>query len=172
MEFNGITIGFAFTGSFCTIGKTVAQLEELSKRDLNIIPVFSEIVSTADNRFNNANELKEKVEKITNNKVVSSIKEAEPIGPKNLLDALIIAPCTGNTMAKIANAVTDTAVTMAAKATLRNKKPVIIAPSTNDGLSGSAVNIGKLLNTKGIFFVPFGQDDPIKKESSIVSHMD
>ncbi len=172
MEFSGITIGFAFTGSFCTIAKVVKELEKLALRDLNIIPVFSEMVFNTNNRFNNAKELKEKVEKITGNKVIATIKDAEPIGPKNLLDALVIAPCTGNTMAKIANSVTDTSVTMAAKATLRNKKPVIIAPSTNDGLSGSAKNIGALLNTKGIYFVPFGQDDPIKKETSLVAHTD
>ncbi len=171
-QFNNITAGFAFTGSFCTIEKVLIELEKLALRDLNIIPIFSEMVFTTDNRFNNAEELKEKVEKITKNKVISTIKGAEPIGPKNLLDALIIAPCTGNTMAKIANSITDTPVTMAAKATLRNKRPVIIAPSTNDGLSGSAKNIGALLNSKNIYFVPFGQDDPVKKETSIVAHMD
>ena len=172
MDFGGITVGFAFTGSFCTIGKVTAELEKLAREDLNIIPIFSKAVFETDNRFNNAKELQEKIEEITKNKVISTVKEAEPIGPKNLLDALVIAPCTGNTMAKIANSVTDTSVTMAAKATLRNKKPVILAPSTNDGLSGSAKNIGTLLNTKNIFFVPFGQDDPIKKETSLVAHMD
>ena len=130
------------------------------------------MVFCTDNRFNKADELKKKVEDITKNKIIHSVKGAEPIGPKKLLDALVIAPCTGNTMAKIANGVTDGCVTMAAKATMRNKKPVIIAPSTNDGLSGSARNIGTLLNTRGIYFVPFGQDDPVKKENSLVAHMD
>lgn len=171
-QFNNITVGFAFTGSFCTIERVTKELEILAQRDVNIIPIFSEIVFSTDNRFNKADELKEKVENITKNKIIHSVKGAEPIGPKKLLDALVIAPCTGNTMAKIANGVTDGSVTMAAKATMRNKKPVIIAPSTNDGLSGSARNIGTLLNTKGIYFVPFGQDDPIKKENSLVAHMD
>lgn len=171
MELKDLNIGFAITGSFCTISKVLPQLELLSKCANNVIPIFSPIVCSTDTRFTNAGELISKVEEITQNKVIKTIPEAEPIGPKKIIDALVIAPCTGNTASKIANGITDTSVTMAAKASLRNKIPVVLAIATNDGLSGSAGNIGKLLNTKGIYFVPFGQDDFIKKETSLVADM-
>lgn len=171
MELKDLNIGFAVTGSFCTIGKILPQIELLSKCAKNVVPIFSPVVYNVDTRFTNAKELIEKVEKITGNKIIKTIPEAEPIGPKKTIDALIIAPCTGNTASKIANGITDTSVTMAAKASLRNKIPVVLGISTNDGLSGSAKNIGMLLNTKGIYFVPFGQDDFIKKETSLVADM-
>lgn len=171
MEFKDLNIGFAVTGSFCTISKIIPQIEILSKKAKSVVPIFSPIVYNTDTRFTKADELISRVELITGNKIIKTIPEAEPIGPKKILDALIIAPCTGNTASKIANGVTDTSVTMAAKASLRNKIPVVLAISTNDGLSGCAANIGKLLDTKGIYFVPFGQDDFLKKETSLVSDM-
>jgi len=171
MELHNLNIGFAITGSFCTIAKVLPQLEHLCKCAKNVIPIFSPIVYNTDTRFTNSRELIAKVEDITKNKIIKTIAEAEPIGPKKIIDALVIAPCTGNSASKIANGITDTSVTMAAKASLRNKIPVVLAISTNDGLSGSAKNIGLLLNTKGIYFVPFGQDDFEKKETSLVSDM-
>ena len=167
-----MVVGFAFCGSFCTIGKCVDVLENLKETGVDIIPVMSENVYNTDNRFNKASELIEKVENICKNKVLHTITMTEPIGPKKLLDALIIAPCTGNTIAKIANGVTDSSVTMAAKAHLRNQRPLIIAVSTNDGLSNSAKNIGMLLNMRNVYFVPFGQDDPFNKRTSLVADMD
>lgn len=172
MNLENLKIGFALTGSFCTIEKAVSQLHSLILSGADIIPVFSDAVNTTDTRFGNHAELCSRVKEITGHEVICDIKGAEPIGPKNLLDALIIAPCTGNTLGKLANGITDSSVTMAAKATLRNKKPVLIAVSTNDGLANSAKNIGTLLNTKNIFFVPFGQDDPINKETSLVAKME
>lgn len=169
MKFSGLKVGFAVTGSFCTIGKVIPEMVKLISEGAEIIPIFSKNVFETDNRFNKKDDLISTVSKLCGRDVIHTIKAAEPIGPKNLLDALIIAPCTGNTLAKIANGITDTSVTMASKATLRNKKPVIIAISTNDGLSGSAKNIGVLLNTKNTYFVPFGQDDPISKETSLVA---
>ena len=171
MAFDGLKIGFALTGSFCTLSKVLTELEKLKEQNADIVPIMSEIVWTTDTRFGKAEDFKNKIMQITGKEIIHSIKGAEPIGPKNLLDALIIAPCTGNTISKIANAVTDSCVSMAAKATLRNSKPVIIAVSTNDGLSGSARNIGTLLNKSDIFFVPFGQDDPKGKPDSLVADM-
>ncbi len=169
MNLTKLKIGFALTGSFCTIAKVVPIISELCDMGADITPIFSPMVFETDNRFNKKDDLIKTVSQITGKNIIHTVREAEPIGPKNLLDALIIAPCTGNTLAKLAGGITDTSVTMAAKATLRNKKPVILAPSTNDGLSGSAKNIGMLLNTKNIYFVPFTQDDPIKKETSLVA---
>lgn len=133
---------------------------------------MSEMVYSTDTRFGRAVDFIDTIEEICNKKVISSINGAEPIGPKNLLDALIIAPCTGNTLSKLANGVNDTCVTMAAKASLRNKKPIIIGVSTNDGLGACAKNIGLLLNSKNIYFVPFSQDDPIQKSNSVVAKME
>lgn len=163
------TIGFAFCGSFCTLKKGVAALKKLQEANYNIIPIFSEIVYTTDTRFYKADDLINEVESICNNKIIHTIKDAEPIGPKKLLDILLIAPCTGNTLGKLASGITDTSVTMAAKAHLRNERPLIIAPSTNDALSNSAKNIGMLLNAKNVYFVPFGEDDPNSKHRSCVA---
>lgn len=164
-----IKLGFALCGSFCTIKEAVEQIKYLKEKDFDVQPIFSEIVASSDTRFTKADELREKVEEITEKKVIKTIVEAEPIGPKKLFDALIVCPCTGNTLAKLANGITDSSVTMAVKAHLRNNRPVILAIATNDALGGSAKNIGSLLNMKNIYFVPFRQDDPIKKEKSIVA---
>ncbi len=165
------TIGFALTGSFCTFNKVITALSALAETGADIMPIMSQNAYETDTRFGTAKEFITEVERITGHSVIHTISGAEPIGPKNLLDALIIAPCTGNTLAKLSAGVTDTPVTMAAKATLRNQKPVIVAVSTNDGLGGSAANIGRLLNTENIFFVPFGQDDPFNKTKSLVADM-
>ena len=163
------TIGFAFCGSFCTLKKGVAALRQLQEAGYNILPIFSEIVYSTDTRFYKANDLIDEVEHICNNKIIHTIKDAEPIGPKKMLDILVIAPCTGNTLGKLAAGITDTSVTMAAKAHLRNERPLLIAPSTNDALSNSAKNIGLLLNAKNVYFVPFGEDDPTSKHRSCVA---
>ena len=167
-----ITAGFALCGSFCTISDAVRQIPILQNNGAKIIPIMSPVVYETDNRFNKADELKNKIQEITGNEIIHTIVGAEPIGPKKLLDVLIIAPCTGNTLAKLANGITDTSVTMAAKAHLRNNRPVVLAIATNDALSASATNIGKLLNTKNIYFVPFAQDAPHKKNTSIIADFD
>lgn len=168
---NDKTVGFAITGSFCTFKRVISELEILGNTGINIIPIMSATAYSTDTRFGKAADFVEQIEGITGNDIIHTIAGAEPIGPKNLLDALVIAPCTGNTLAKLANGITDTSVTMAAKATLRNQKPVIIAVSTNDGLGGSGKNIGLLHNTKNIYFVPYGQDDPDSKTNSLVADM-
>ena len=147
----------------------MAALEQVRSRFAHVIPIVSEFTAAEDTRFGNAHDLMREMMRICDHRVISTIKEAEPIGPKKLLDLLIIAPCTGNTLGKLANGITDTSVTMAAKAHLRNGRPVLIAPSTNDGLSSAAANIGNLLGRKYIYFVPFGQDDPIGKPASLVA---
>ena len=163
-----ITLGFAFCGSFCTFKKVLIEAEKIAKH-ANIIPIFSQISASCDTRFGDAESFIERITKITGNNVISTITDAEPIGPKKLLDALVIAPCTGNTAAKLANGIADTPVTLAAKSQLRNNRPVVLAISTNDGLGANAVNIGKLLARKNIYMVPFGQDDCIGKENSLVA---
>lgn len=169
MLLKGVRVGFAITGSFCTFDKTIPQVEKLVGEGADVVPIISGSVNEYDTRFGKAEDFKNTLQTITGKKLISTIVEAEPIGPKALLDILVIAPCTGNTLAKIANAVTDGPVTMACKAHLRNMRPVVIAISTNDGLSANAKNLGILLNTKNIFMVPFGQDDPIKKCTSLVA---
>ncbi len=163
-----ITVGYAFCGSFCTIAKSVEALKELAKLDINIKPIMSDIVYKTDTRFGKSSDLINTVEEICNEKVIHDIASAEPIGPKNLLDAIIVSPCTGNTAAKIALGITDTPVTMAVKAHLRNNKPAILAIATNDALGASAKNIGLLHNTQNIYFVPYRQDDPYGKNNSLV----
>lgn len=162
-------VGFALCGSFCTFKKAVEQLRLLRESSAEIIPIMSFNASSIDSRFGKAKEHIEAVEEICGKSVICTIADAEPIGPKKLLDILIIEPCTGNTLAKLANGITDTPVTLAAKAHLRNERPVLIAPATNDALSAAAGNIGKLLNVKNVFFVPFCQDDPNGKPRSAVS---
>lgn len=165
-------VGFAFCGSFCTLSKAIAALEKTAARYEHIIPIVSETVADTDTRFGSAHDFMREIERICDHRVIATVKDAEPIGPKGLLDALVICPCTGNTLAKLAHGVTDTAVTMAAKAHLRNGRPLILAPSTNDGLAGSAPNIGALLGRKNVYFVPFGQDDPAGKPASLAAHFD
>ncbi len=162
------TIGFALTGSYCTFSKIIDNMIPLAEK-YNIVPIFSNNSLMTDTRFGKASDILKKVEEICNRKAITTITEAEPIGPKNLIDALVIAPCTGNTAAKLANGIADTTVTLATKSNLRNNKPVIIAISTNDGLGANAVNIGKLIARKNIYMVPFGQDDCIGKENSLVA---
>lgn len=139
-----LTVGIALTGSYCTFNKVIPEIKHICQAGYNVFPLMSENAQKTDTRFGKAKDFINELEEITGNKLIKSIKEAEPIGPKNFLNALIIAPCTGNTLAKLALGITDTNVTMAAKATLRNNKPVVIAVSTNDGLSGSAKNLGNL----------------------------
>lgn len=167
MLLQGVKVGFALTGSFCTFTKVIPELERLVSEGAEIIPIISEAVDKFDTRFGKADEWKERIEGITGRKIIKTIVDAEPIGPKSLLDILVIAPCTGNTLGKLSNGVTDTPVTMAAKAHLRNSKPLVIAISTNDGLGTNAKNLGSMLNAKNVYFVPFGQDDPVKKCNSL-----
>lgn len=163
-----MNIGFAFCGSFCTFSKAFSALEEIAQKH-TVIPILSGSSASIDSRFGNARDHIEKIHRICGTPPICTIPEAEPIGPKKLLDALVIAPCTGNTLAKLAHSIADTPVTMAAKSHLRNGRPVIIAISTNDALAGAAENIGKLLARKHYYFVPFGQDDPAGKPTSIVA---
>lgn len=171
MDIKGLNIGFAMTGSFCTFSKVVPQIERLRDAGCEIFPVMSEISYGTDTRFGESEKWIDDIKKISGRNIITNIKDAEPIGPKNILDAMIIAPCTGNTISKIALGMTDTTVSMAAKASLRNDNPLIIAVSTNDGLSASLKNIGLLMNAKNIYFVPFGQDDCVKKPTSLVAKM-
>lgn len=162
-------IGFAMCGSFCTHESALLALEKLCEEYDTVIPILSERSAGTDTRFGTAADLIAKVERMTGQSVISTVTAAEPIGPKKLLDALVIAPCTGNTLGKLANGITDSAVSMAAKAHLRNDRPVVLAVATNDGLSASAQNIGILLARKNYFFVPFGQDDAIGKPCSLIA---
>ena len=164
-----IHVGFAFTGSFCTYAKAMETLERVARRYGSVTPIVSERGAGTDSRFGNAADFVAEMERICGKRVVDSVVKAEPIGPKKLLDVLVICPCTGNTLAKLAGGITDTAVTMAAKSVLRCGKPVVIAFSTNDGLAASAGNIGELLIRKNYYFVPFGQDDFEKKPTSLAA---
>ena len=163
---NKTRLGLALCGSYCTYEKLFQAAETLAET-YDLIPIMSENAAETDSRFGTATEHIKRLMLLSGHKVVTTIAEAEPLGPKTPLDALLIAPCTGNTLAKLSHGITDTAVTMAAKAHLRNGRPVIIALSTNDGLSGSAENIARLLNRKHVYFVPFRQDDPVKKPRSL-----
>ena len=171
MRFSGIKIGFALTGSHCTIAEVLPYMRQLSDEGAVIIPIFSPAVRDTDSRFGTAADLLRQVVEITGREPLTTIAEVEPIGPQKLADVLLVAPCTGNTLAKLALGVIDTNVTMACKAQLRNNRPVVLAISTNDGLSGNARNLGSLLNRKGIYFVPFGQDAPQTKQTSLVAQM-
>ena len=171
MPLNGKNIGFALTGSHCTYEDIWPQVEALIALGANVYPFASETVVNTDTRFGKGTDIIAKFSEITAKPVVTEIVDAEPFGPKKLLDVVIIAPCTGNTMARLANAITDTAVLMIAKAHLRNLKPLVLAISTNDGLSMNAKNLGLLLNTRNVYFVPFGQDNPDQKRNSLVADM-
>ena len=165
-------IGYGVTGSFCTFKKMIEAVKSLALEGAEIYPVMSEISYTTDTRFGKAEEFRNLLTGITGNTIIKSVKEAEPIGPKKMFDLMIVAPCTGNTLAKIANGITDTSVTMAVKAHIRNGRPVLLGVSTNDALGNSARNIGALLNYKNIYFVPFEQDDYLGKPNSLVASFD
>ena len=167
-----LRVGYAVCGSFCTFSKTLTALERVAERYSDVIPILSEISAVTDTRFGQATEFRKQVERICGRPPITTIAAAEPIGPKGLLDVLVIAPCTGNTLAKLAAGVTDSSVTMAAKAQLRNGRPVVVAVSTNDGLSVSLKNIGELLCRKNVYLVPFSQDDPAGKPNSLVAEFD
>lgn len=166
---NKPTLGFALCGSFCTFKTVINVMNELSESEFNIVPIMSFNAYSIDTRFGKASEHIKRIEEITGKKIINTIKDAEPIGPQKTLDALLIEPCTGNTLAKLANGIADTPVTLAAKAHLRNERPLIIAVSTNDALSVAAANIGKLMNQRNVYFVPLRQDDPTEKPRSIVA---
>ena len=163
-----MNIGFALTGSFCTYSQVFPMMELLS-RDYNVTPIFSYAAHAIDSRFGTAPEHLQLAKEICGRPPLTTVEAVEPIGPKKLFDALIIAPCTGNSLAKLAHSIADTPVTMAAKSHLRNGRPVVVAVSTNDGLAGAAENIGRLLARKHYYFVPFGQDDWEKKPASLVA---
>ena len=165
------TVGFAVCGSFCTHHRAMEALEAVKARYDHVIPIVSEVVADTDTRFGTAHDLMREMERICGRRVVDSIAKAEPIGPRHLLDVLVIAPCTGNTLAKLSGGVTDSTVTLAAKAHLRNGRPVLLAIASNDALAGNAENIGRLLARKHYYFVPFGQDDPEGKPCSLVADM-
>lgn len=172
MELKGKKIGVALTGSFCTFEKTFQELQKLADLGAELHPILSNASQTISCRFGNPQMYLERLEAITGRKPILCIEGAEPIGPSGYLDILVILPCTGNTAAKLANGITDTPVLMAAKAHLRNNKPLVISISTNDGLGMNMKNIGLLLNAKNIYFVPFGQDDCVKKPNSLVAHVE
>ncbi|HPD89420.1 MAG TPA: dipicolinate synthase subunit B [Oscillospiraceae bacterium] len=163
-----VRLGFALCGSFCTFDKALAEMEALTA-DYEITPIFSFNAASMDTRFGPAEGFVRRAEELCGRKAILTIQDAEPAGPQKLFDIVLVEPCTGNTLAKLANAITDTPVTMVVKAHLRNSRPVVLAVSTNDALSASAVNIGRLLNTKNIYFVPMRQDNPEKKPRSLMA---
>lgn len=172
MKFDNVSIGIGFTGSFCTYSKIIPVIENLIAKGAKIVPIFSNSAQTINSRFGCADDFAKKITELTGREPVTTIEGAEPLGPSGAMDILMIAPCTGNTVAKLANAITDTPVLMAAKGHLRNGKPLLISLSTNDALGLNMKNIGTLVNSKNIFFVPFGQDDCVKKPNSMLSHLD
>lgn len=161
-------IGYCLTGSFCTFSKSIEAVKELVQAGYDVTPIMSHNAYSIDTRFGKAVDIQEKLIEITGNSIIHTIDQAEPIGPKKMFDVLIVAPCTGNTLAKLANGITDTSVTMAVKSHLRNNRPVVIGVSTNDALGSSAKNIGMLMNYKCYYFVPFGMDDCNNKPKSMV----
>jgi len=171
-DLKGKTIGWGLSGSHCTFEETMPQIQRVVDAGARVIPVVSHTVMTTDTRFGTSANWQQQLIDITGEKIISTIPEAEPLGPSKLFDVMVIAPCTGNTTSRLANAITDSAVLMAAKATMRNLHPIVIAISTNDGLGLNFANVAKLLNTKNVFFVPFGQDAPEKKPNSLVARMD
>lgn len=168
MDLRNKKIGIVMTGSFCTFSKVIEQIKVLVKMGADVIPIMSFNSYNLDTKFGKAEEIINEIEYITNKKILNTIQGVEPIGSKKMTDIMLVAPCSGNTLAKLANGITDTPAVMAVKSHLRNGNPVVIAVSTNDGLSGSAENIGKLLNRANYFFVPIRQDNPITKPRSLV----
>ncbi|TJY43136.1 dipicolinate synthase subunit B [Cohnella pontilimi] len=172
MNWQGITVGYALSGSHCTLPEVMPYIQRFVDAGANVIPIVSSTIMTTDTRFGTSEHWQSELKRITGNALISSIVDAEPLGPSKRIDVLAIAPCTGNTTSKLANAMTDGPVLMAAKAQMRNCRPVVLAISTNDGLGLNAANIAKLLVTKNIYFVPFGQDNPQGKPNSLVARMD
>lgn len=172
MNWNGKTVGYALSGSHCTLEEVMPQIKRFVDVGASVIPIISSTIMSTATRFGSPEDWQKQLKDITGNDIISSIVDAEPLGPSKLLDIMTIAPCTGNTTSKLANALTDGPVLMAAKATLRNQRPLVLAISTNDALGLNAMNIAKLLNTKNIYFVPFGQDSPHKKPNSLVADME
>lgn len=172
MKLKDLNVGLAVTGSFCTFDKIEEVVKVLVNQGANIYPIFSSNVQFTDSRFGDTGEYMDRITVMTGNRPILRVEDAEPIGPKAYLDILLIAPCTGNTLAKLANGITDSPVLMAAKAHLRNLKPLVISISTNDAMGINFKNIGELFNVKNIYFVPFGQDDPVKKPTSLIAHTD
>ena len=172
MDFSNYNIGYGITGSFCTFAKTRKQVIRFTEMGANVIPIFSYQAQSCDTRFGSAKEFVEGICDITGNEGIKSMQQAEPIGPNNFLDIMVIAPCTGNSAAKISNGITDTPVLMAAKAHMRNGKPLVIAISTNDALGINFKTIGTLMNMKNIYFVPFGQDNYKSKPNSMIAKME
>lgn len=168
----GVRVGVVVTGSHCTIGDVIPQIRDLKSEGADILPIFSYTVDETDNRFYQVHDLRTQINEICNKPIINTIVGAEPIGPQKLLDVVVVAPATGNTIAKLANGIVDTPALMAVKAHLRNQRPVVIAISTNDALGINARNIGLLINMKNIYFVPFRQDDPLNKCNSLVASMD
>lgn len=171
MRFSNLKIGFGITGSHCTIAQVLPIMQLLKDEGAKVIPILSQAVVGNDTRYGKAEELIRKIIDITGETPLVSLVDVEPIGPKQLLDIVVVAPCTGNTLAKLSLGVTDSSVLLACKAELRNNRPVVLAISTNDGLSANAKNLGSLLNRKNIFFVPFGQDAPQTKQASLIAKM-
>jgi dipicolinate synthase subunit B len=172
ISLKGLTIGFAMTGSHCTHDEVLPQMKRMVEVGAKVIPIISHTVATVDSRFGTADDWRRKIKDITGENPLMTIPEVEPLGPSGLLDCLVIAPCTGNTLARLANALTDGPVLMAAKAQMRNHRPVVLAISTNDALGLNAFNLARLLAAKDIYFVPFGQDAPEKKPKSMVARME
>lgn len=162
-------IGFALTGSFCTFDKAIEQMKVLKSAGHNLTPIMSFNAYNLDTKFGKAQYFREEIEKVCENKIIHTLQDAEPIGPKKMFDILLVEPCSGNTLAKIASGIVDTPVTMAVKSHLRNSRPVLLAVSTNDALGNAAKNIGFLLNVKNIYFVPMGQDEIYLKPRSVVA---
>lgn len=172
MTLEGKRLGFGITGSHCTYDEVVPQIQKLIDTGAEVVPIVTFTVKNTDTRFGKGVDWIEKVEELTGRKVIDSIVEAEPLGPKYPLDCMIIAPLTGNSMSKLANAITDSPVLMAAKATMRNQRPIVLGISTNDALGLNGQNLMKLIAAKNLYFIPFGQDDPFNKPNSMVSDMD
>lgn len=168
MNLEGKKIGFVMTGSFCTFRKTIDELKKIVKLGAKVVPIMSENSYTMDTKFGKAENFIKEIEEITDTRILHTIQEVEPLGPKDMIDIMVVAPATGNTMAKLANDIMDGPAVMAVKSHLRRERPVVIAISTNNGLSSAGQNIGKLLNMKHYYFVPFRQDNPITKPRSIV----
>lgn len=165
-------IGFALTGSFCTVSKALDIMHRLVLRGYEVLPIISENVYSIDTRFSLAEDVRQKAREICGREIIHTVVAAEPLGPKVKLDAMLICPCTGNTLAKLANGITDTSVTMAAKAHLRNDRPLLISLASNDALSGNLKNIATLLSRKNVYFTPMLQDDPINKPHSLVANFE